>query len=229
MKLWNYWTISEKAPTLYFFKRVFKRKTEEDRNRFALYLPRTQGMYAIFIIFCHSFTIGWVVWSSDVFVYVSICDAYLPGFKILPSVQFFARMWHVAILVTSGLCRTIYWPPSAASTIYLLPPLLFSSLAITRYLFLSFVPFSFYLSFPLAFSLFCPLHSFFVPFLLFPSLTLFFYLDHRLRSSWINVRTLPLLYLNFDISNFLPRYFAISTVIGLQTHGLLNNLKRNIL
>lgn len=66
------------------------------------------------------------------FAYVSIRDAYLPGFKILPSVQFFARMWHVAILVTSGLCRAIYWPPSAASTIYLPPPCPFSSLAITR-------------------------------------------------------------------------------------------------
>lgn len=113
-------------------------------------------MDAVSIIFTIAFTIvGW----SDVFAYVSIRDAYLPGFKILPSVQFFARMWHVAILVTSGLCRAIYWPPSAASTIYLLPPLLFSSPAIARYLLLSF---------PRPFLLFSPCSSVFfsLPFVL---------------------------------------------------------------
>lgn len=34
--------------------------------------------------------------------YVSVRDANLPGFKALPPVQFSARMWHVAISVTSG-------------------------------------------------------------------------------------------------------------------------------
>lgn len=141
---------------------------------------------------------------------MSIRDAYLPGFKILPSVQFFARMWHIAILVTSGLCRAIYWPPSAASTIYLPPPLLFSSLAITRCLLLSPLPLSLFSSlFLYLFLSFCrPLHPFFLCRFFSFRLALFFYLDHRLRSSWINVGTLPLLYLNFDISNFLPRYFC---------------------
>lgn len=103
-------------------------ETEERRSRFAL-LSKTRGTDATLIIFAITSQLGgW----SDVFAYVSIRDAYLPGFKILASVQFFARMWHVAILVTSGLCHAIYWPPSAASTIYLLPLLLFSSFAITR-------------------------------------------------------------------------------------------------
>lgn len=86
--------------------------------------------------------------------YVSIRNTYLLDFKILPLVQFFARMWHVAILVTSGLYRAIYWPPSAASTIYLLPPLLFSSLTSRAVLFSLFALFSFSLPFSLSFSLF---------------------------------------------------------------------------
>lgn len=201
-------------------------KTKEGRSRLALNLPKRkwmQGMDVISIIFAIASQLGgW----SNMFVYVSIRDVYLPGFKILPSVQFFARMWHVAILVTSGLCRAIYWPPSAASTIYLPSPLLFSSLAITRYLLLFL--FCFFLFFSI-FSLFLSsFASFFLCCFFSFRLILFFYLDHRLRSSWINVGTLPLLYLNFDISNFLPRYFAVSTVIGLQTRGLVNNLKRNI-
>lgn len=170
---------------------MIRRKKEEVDSRLAFSDRPTNGRNIHY--FYYSFTIGgW----SDVFAYVSIRDAYLPGFKILPSVQFFARMWHIAILVTSGLCRAIYWPPSAASTIYLLPPLLFSSLAITRYLLLSFprpfLLFSLSLFLCLFLSSFRPLHPFFVPFLLFPSRSLFFQLDHRLRSSWINVGTLPL-------------------------------------
>lgn len=171
---------------------MIRRRKEEVGFPFALSDGPTNGRNIHY--FYYSFTIGG--WSY-VFAYVSIRDAYLPGFKILPSVQFFARMWHVAILVTSGLCRAIYWPPSAASTIYLLPPLLLSSLAIARYISfsLSLAPFSLSPPFPLSFSLFlssfasfffCAVSSLSV------SLAFFFHLDHRLRSSWINVGTLPL-------------------------------------
>lgn len=63
---------------------------------------------------------GIVGWSSTCTTYVSIRDANLPGFKALPPVQFSTRMWHVAILVTSGPSPTIYWPLNVPSTIYLL-------------------------------------------------------------------------------------------------------------
>jgi hypothetical protein len=158
---------------------------------------------------------GW----SDVFAYVSIRDAYLPGFKILPSVQFSARMWHVAILVTSGLCRTIYWPPSAASTIYLPSPIFPFVLTITRYLF--------------------PLRRFFLSPSLSPpspllsrsfslppsfSISTVAYVD-RVEST---LERYCLSTWTHDISNFRPRYFAISTVTELQTRGLVNNLMHDI-
>jgi len=97
---------------------------------------------------------GW----SDAFTYVSIRDAYLPGFKIPPSVQFSARMWHVAILVTPGLYRTIYRPPSAALTIYLplalfLSPLRHRALSLPPF-FLPFSLASFFLWFPSRFASF---------------------------------------------------------------------------
>lgn len=193
-------------------------KTEEGRSRHALYLPKARGMGGrnpLFLFATVSQLGGW----SDVFAYMSIRDAYLPDFKILPSVQFFARMWHVAILVTSGLCRAIYWPPSAASTIYL--PLLLLSPSRAVFFFYSCLLFlCLFLSF---------FHLFSIPFLFFPFYSLF------------SISTIPYdrvestlehyfyLHLDFDISNFLSRYFAVSTVIGLQTRGLVNNLKRNIL
>lgn len=177
-------------------------ETEERRSRFAL-LSKTRGTDATLIIFPITSQLGgW----SDVFAYVSIRDAYLPGFKILASVQFFARMWHVAILVTSGLCHTIYWPPSAASTIYLLPLLLFSSFAITRCLSfslsLSFLFFPFlclFLSFVL-----CILFS--VPFLLFLSRSLFLSrpsLTIELNQRWNAISAVPeLRYLKLSASIF---------------------------
>lgn len=54
---------------------VFAEDQRNDRER-PLFAPRLSQMG------------GW----SDAFAYVSIRDAYLPGFKILPSVQFSARM-----------------------------------------------------------------------------------------------------------------------------------------
>lgn len=65
-------------------------KMEKGRSGLALYLlKKSQGMDAIPIIFA---TVPQLGGWSDVFAYVSIRDAYLPDFKILPSVQFFARM-----------------------------------------------------------------------------------------------------------------------------------------
>lgn len=180
-------------------------KTKKGRSRLALNLPKRkwiQGMDVISIIFAIASQLGgW----SNMFVYVSICDVYLPGFKILPSVQFFARMWHVAILVTSGLCRAIYWPPSAASTIYLPSPLLFSSLAITRYLllFLFCLFLFFFIFFSLSFVL-CILFS--MPFLLFPSGPLFLSrpsLTIELNQRWNVTSTVPeLRYLKLSTSIF---------------------------
>jgi len=78
--------INKKLPYI-FFKCMIRRKKEEiDLYR---YLLKIRGTDAIFIIFAIASQLGG--WSV-VFAYVSIRDAYLPGFKILPSVQFFARM-----------------------------------------------------------------------------------------------------------------------------------------
>lgn len=170
------------------------RKKEEADSR-CVHLENSRRTDAASIIFAIASQLGgW----SDVFAYMSIRDAYLPGFKILPSVQFFARMWHVAILVTSGLRRAIYWPPSAASTIYLPPPRSpFSTLAITRCLFLApSPPFSFSFPFSLLSVFFSPSFVLYTPFFseavssLSASRSLF-YLDPRSRSSWNATASVP--------------------------------------
>jgi len=131
---------------------------------------------------------GW----SDAFAYVSIRDAYLPGFKIPPSVQFSARMWHVAILVTPGLCRTIYRPPSAAPTIYLplalfLSPLRHRALSLSPCIFLPFSLASFFLWFP-------------------SRLASFFHLAHgfRIESTLVACSTWTLISQTFDL--YILRY-----------------------
>lgn len=113
------------------FKDTMRRTREEARTRIVFTQEQRNDIRIPIILAIAPQLGGW----SDMFAYVSIRDAYLPGFKILPSVQFSTRMWHVAILVTSGLCRTIYWPPSAARTIYLPSPIFPFVLTITRYLF----------------------------------------------------------------------------------------------
>lgn len=180
--------------TLCSFKCMIRQKKEEIDTCVVFTKARTQS-----IIFT---TVSQLGGWSDVFAYMSIRDAYLPDFKILPSVQFFARMWHVAILVTSGLCRAIYWPPSAASTIYLPLLLLSPSRAVSFFLF---CPFLLFLCLFLSF--FHLLHPVFCT-VSFLSVSLsFFYLDHPLRSSWINIGTLPLpvpelRYLKLSVSIF---------------------------
>lgn len=202
-----------------------KREERWNRNSLVCYLPKIEEMIANTHHFRYKiFTNGWVVWR----VRVRVHCAYLSGFKILPSVQFSARMWHVAILVTSGLRRAIYRPPSAASTIYLPLPFLLSRLrhhALSSFFYCLSLSLSLSIAFLLSFSL--PLSSSASFFLILPFFSRFLFLSRpsltiELNQRW-NAR-----YLNFDISNFRPRYFAISTVTELQTRVLVNNLTRNI-